>query len=278
MKRSIPLNYWSTIHPSKYIWVCLFAIAGLHLLRAGSLFGTIFGPLLPQSPWLYNPLSYHTQQYVLDPDWHALALRVAQQRRQRPDQVSLEDLRKLRSTSGSPKTEGRRNDDETQQDEDLDQETLREVESPEGSIEVDDRTQDDSHKTTDLGRSEDSVAEQDSPRISLTRCDLDTEDNTSTRDGFRESSKRLRPSIENLNESEVQIDIGHVSRRSDLTVKIRLEGSVDLSTKRGCQDKENVGQDLTTTRRKDDDVEVEREIVGPKKDRSPKPRHVWRPY
>ena len=254
--------------------------SGLHFLRAtGSLFGSLFGPLLPQSTWLYNPLSYHPQQYIMDQDWQVLALRMAQQRRQRPDQTNLEDLRKLRSAStspgGSPKSERRRNGAEGQQDDDIDHDTLREVESPDGSIEVDDRNDNQERRLTDLARSEDSLIDQDSPRIS---GDLDLDDNNSTRDGFTEASKRLRPSIENLNDSDVQADLEPVARRSDLTVKIKLEGTVDLSTKRGCQDKENVGQDLTTTRRKDDEVEVERESVRPRTDRSPKPRHVWRPY
>ncbi|XP_043279867.1 uncharacterized protein [Venturia canescens] len=250
---------------------------------SGSLFDSIFGPLLPQSPWIYNPLSYPPQQYIMEPEWYAFTLRSAQQRRQRQDQASLEDLRKLRSSSASPsddpKVERRRNGVEIHEIENGNGETLRETESPDGSIEVDDRHDDQDQNTTDLARSEDSLAEADSPRISpLEDEEVHLGDNTSTRESFREASKRLRPSIENLNDSEVQLELDHVTRRGDLTVKIRLEGTVDLSTKRSCQDKENVGQDLTTTRRKDEEVDVERELVRPRKDRSPRPRQVWRPY
>lgn len=253
----------------KKLIVYLLSVTGLHLLGAtGSIFGSIFAPLLPQSSWLYNPL-YHTQQYILEPEWHALALRMAQQRLQRPDQTRLEELRKLRSSSDSPgsstKDEERRGDEQSV----LHRSAL---DSPDDSIEVDDTH--DQELNRDRVRSDESIAEQDSPRISPTRSDL--EDAASTDVTFQETSIRLRPSIENLNDSELQIDQDQIPRRGDLTVKIRLEGTVDLSTKKG-QDKENVGQDLTT-RRKDDGIDVEREAVRPRRERSPKPRQVWRPY
>ncbi|KYM99539.1 Protein lozenge [Cyphomyrmex costatus] len=243
---------------------------GLHLLGAtGSIFGSIFAPLLPQSSWLYNPL-YHTQQYILEPEWHALALRMAQQRLQRPDQARLEELRKLRSSSDSPesstKDEERRGDD---------QGALRRsgLDSPDDSIEVDDKNDQDLNR--DRIRSDESIPEQDSPRISpIERSDL--EDAASTDATFQEASIHLRQSIENLNDSDLQIDQDQIARCGDLTVKIRLEGTVDLSTKKG-QDKENVGQDLTT-RRKEDGIDVEREAIRSRRERSPKPRHVWRPY
>ncbi|XP_050450121.1 uncharacterized protein LOC126850812 [Cataglyphis hispanica] len=242
---------------------------GLHLLGAtGSIFGSIFAPLLPQSSWLYNPL-YHTQQYILEPEWHALALRMAQQRLQRPDQARLEELRKLRSSSDSPESSTK--DEERRAD---DQGILRRsgLDSPDDSIEVDDRNDQDLNR--DRVRSDDSILEQDSPRISPIRSDL--EDAVSTDATFQEASIHLRQSIENLNDSDLQIDQDQVARRGDLTVKIRLEGTVDLSTKKG-QDKENVGQDLTT-RRKEDGIDVERESIRSRRDRSPKPRQVWRPY
>ncbi|XP_063985001.1 runt-related transcription factor 2-like [Diachasmimorpha longicaudata] len=236
-------------------------LQGLHFLRAHPLFGSIFAPLLPQTPWLYNPLSYHPPQYLVESDWHKLAVHM-QQRLQRPDQANLEDMKQLRSTSGSPSVSSR--DERRREDGDA----LRDTESPDGSIEVDDRNEQD---PIFEGRSEDSLQEQESPRNSPVRSDMED----SVKEDFRDTDKRLRPSIENLNDIDSQNEDQGV-RRNDLTVKIRLEGTVDLSTKRG-QDKENVGQDLTT-RRKEDDVDVERETVRPRKDRSPKPRHVWRPY
>ncbi|XP_076182278.1 uncharacterized protein LOC143154234 isoform X1 [Ptiloglossa arizonensis] len=236
---------------------------GLHLLGAtGSIFGSIFAPLLPQSSWLYNPL-YHTQQYILEPEWHALALRMAQQRLQRPDQARLEELRKLRSTSNSPETGLK---EEKQQDDDQDVLRRSGLDSPDGSIEVDDRNDYDQNR--DRVRSDESLPEQDSPRISPVRSDAD--DAT-----FQDTSVHLRPSMENSNDQEATSD-EQIPCRGDLAVKIRLEGTVDLSTKKG-QDKENVGQDLTT-RKKDDDTDVERDGVRPRRERSPKPRHVWRPY
>ncbi|XP_033335791.1 uncharacterized protein LOC117226002 isoform X1 [Megalopta genalis] len=240
---------------------------GLHLLGAtGSIFGSIFAPLLPQSSWLYNPL-YHTQQYMLEPEWHALALRMAQQRLQRPDQARLEELRKLRSTSNSPETGLK---EEKQRDGD-DQDVLRRsgLDSPDGSIEVDDRNE--YEQTRDRVRSDDSLPEQDSPRISPARSDAED----GTNDASFQNSVHLRPSMENSNDQETTTSDDQLPRR-DLSVKIRLEGTVDLSTKRG-QDKENVGQDLTT-RKKDDDTDVERDAVRPRRERTPKPRHVWRPY
>ncbi|XP_034951507.1 uncharacterized protein [Chelonus insularis] len=233
---------------------------GLHLLRANSIFGSLFAPFLPQSSWLYNPLSYPAQQYIIEPDWHTLALRMAQQRLQRPDQASLEDLRKLRGTSTSP---GDSSKDDKRKESDVD--ALRETESPDGSIEVDDRNEQD--PKVEL-RSEDSL-QTDSPRGS-SRNDLDDNIN----EDLKETENRLRPSVENLNDF-VDVLSDDQLRRGDLTVKIRLEGTVDLSTKRS-QDKENMGQDLTT-RKKEDDID-ERETVRPRKVRSPKPRHVWRPY
>jgi len=228
---------------------------------------------LPQSSWLYNPL-YHTQQYILEPEWHALALRMAQQRLQRPDQARLEELRKLRSSSDSPesstKDEERRGDDQGGS-----RRSGRLDDSPDDSIEVDDRNDQDLNR--ERTRSDESLPEQeDSPRISPIRSDV--EDAASTDVTFKEAASiRLRPSMENLNDSELQIDQEQIDRRrGDLTVKIRLEGTVDLSTKKG-QDKENVGQDLTT-RRKEDGIDVEREAIRSRRERSPKPRQVWRPY
>lgn len=245
-------------------------VTGLHLLGAtGSIFGSIFAPLLPQSSWLYNPL-YHTQQYILEPEWHALALRMAQQRLQRPDQARLEELRKLRSGSDSPESSTK--DEERRGDE---QGVSRRsgLDSPDDSIEVDDRNDQDPNR--ERVRSDESLPEQDSPRISPIRSDL--EDAASTDATFQETSIRLRPSIENLNDSELQTEQDQIAaRRGDLTVKIRLEGTVDLSTKKS-QDKENIGQDLTT-RRKEDGIDVERETVRPRRERTPKPRQVWRPY
>ncbi|XP_026667115.1 runt-related transcription factor 1-like isoform X2 [Ceratina calcarata] len=228
---------------------------GLHLLGAtGSIFGSIFAPLLPQSSWLYNPL-YHTQQYVLEPEWHALALRMAQQRLQRPDQARVEEMRKLRDNSSSPesalKEEKRRDEDQGV--------LRRSLDSPDGSIEVDDRNE------NDLNRDE-SIQEQDSPRISSVRSDMED-----TNASFQDASVHLRPSVDNSNDQDGSE--GHISRRD---LKIRLEGTVDLSTKKG-QDKENVGQDLTT-RKKEDDTDVEKDAVRGRRERSPKPRQVWRPY
>lgn len=240
------------------------------MLRANSLFGSIFAPFLPQSSWLYNPLSTYQQQYILDPDWHTLALRMAQQRLQRPDQASLEDLRKLRSSSDSPQADGDASKDgrpdadgDQDVDADADPDPGRDLDSPDGSIEVDDR-HDQDPKVEEV-RSEDSL-QADSPLLS-NRSDRDN----SIKDDETFLAKRLRPTVENLNEDLED----HPEHRHDLTVKIKLEGTVDLSTKRNS-DKENMGQDLTT-RKKDEDID-ERESVRPRKDRSPKPRHVWRPY
>lgn len=192
---------------------------------------------------------------------------MAQHRLQRPDQARLEEFRKLRANSGSP--EGSSKEERRRESEDQE---ARETESPEGSIEVDDRNDQD---TKSRARSEESLPEQESPRISPVRSDQD--DNTYKDLADREASIRLRPSLENLNESEVHDqDQTNVSCCGDLSVKIRVEGTVDLSTKRG-QDKENMGQDLTT-RRKEDDMETEREPIRSRRDRSPKPRQVWRPY
>ncbi|CAK9833524.1 Protein lozenge [Anthophora retusa] len=225
---------------------------GLHLLGAtGSIFGSIFAPLLPQSSWLYNPL-YHTQQYVLEPEWHALALRMAQQRLQRPDQARVEEMRKLRDGSSSPESG-------------LKEEKRRDLDSPDGSIEVDDRNELDPNR--DRVRSDESLPEQDSPRISPIRSDVEDTADAVT---FQDASVHLRPSIENSNDQENEEQI---SRRD---LKVRLEGTVDLSTKKG-QDKENVGQDLTT-RKKEDDTDVERDGIRGRRERSPKPRQVWRPY
>ncbi|CAK9817322.1 Protein lozenge [Anthophora quadrimaculata] len=225
---------------------------GLHLLGAtGSIFGSIFAPLLPQSSWLYNPL-YHTQQYVLEPEWHALALRMAQQRLQRPDQARVEEMRKLRDGSSSPESG-------------LKEEKRRDLDSPDGSIEVDDRNELDPNR--DRVRSDESLPEQDSPRISPIRSDVEDTADAVT---FQDASVHLRPSIENSNDQENEEQI---SRRD---LKVRLEGTVDLSTKKG-QDKENVGQDLTT-KKKEDDTDVERDGIRGRRERSPKPRQVWRPY
>lgn len=246
-----------------------FHPTGLHLLGAtGSIFGSIFAPLLPQSSWLYNPL-YHTQQYVLEPEWHALALRMAQQRLQRPDQARVEEMRKVRGGSSSPESalkEARRRDDEDQ-----DEAVRGRSDSPDGSIEVDDRNEQDPSR--DRARSDESAAGQDSPRISPVRSE-DTED-TTTDATFQDGTVHLRPSVENSNDRE-ESGVGNdeIPRR-DLKIH-RLEETVDLSTRNKGQDKENVGQDLTT-KRKEEDTSVEREIRG-RRERSPKPRQVWRPY
>lgn len=131
--------------------------SGLHLLGAtNSLFGSIFAPLLPQSSWLYNPL-YHTQQYILEPEWHALALRMAQQRLQRPDQARLEDLRKLRGSSASP--------EDVSKDK---EEASRDLDSPDGSIEVDD-SEEPKPKIERRSQSEESLEQDSSPRTSPIR-------------------------------------------------------------------------------------------------------------
>lgn len=247
---------------------------GLHLLGAtGSIFGSIFAPLLPQSSWLYNPL-YHTQQYVLEPEWHALALRMAQQRLQRPDQARVEETRKVRAGSSSPESALREAKTRRDDEDDRDPARVRSgPDSPDGSIEVDDRNEQESGK--DRARSDESVGGQDSPRISPVRSD--TEDTTADATAFQEDgTAHLRPSMENSNlDQEVLATDGHqVSRRES---KIRLEvGTVDLSTKNKGQDKENVGQDLTT-KRKEEDTEREAVVRG-RRERSPKPRQVWRPY
>ncbi|XP_014207881.1 uncharacterized protein LOC106638979 [Copidosoma floridanum] len=234
---------------------------GLHLLGAtNSLFGSIFAPLLPQSSWLYNPL-YHTQQYMLEPDWHALALRMAQQRLQRPDQSRLEDLRKLRSESeDSPEDENK-------------EEGSRDPDSPEDSIDVDDTDDEPKSKMVRRSQSEESL-EQESPRTSPSRKNLELSQEEST-------SGRLRPSLENIHEHEHEFsDNQDSSNQRGLKIKIRVEGSVDLSTKSRTKDKENVGQDLTiSTKRKDEEVEMtDRETIRARRERSPKPRQVWRPY
>lgn len=207
---------------------------------------------------------------MLDPEWYALALRMTQQRLQRPDQARLEELRKPRGSEDSPEDGAK---DEKRRDPD-DQDILRRsgLDSPDGSIEVDDRN--DLEQNRDRIRSDESLPEQDSPRISPARSDV--EDATSTEATFQDGSVHLRPSLENSNDQETASDHEQHSRRGDLTVKIRLEGTVDLSTKKS-QDKENVGQDLTT-RKKEDDTDVERDSVRPRRERTPKPRQVWRPY
>lgn len=227
---------------------------------------------MPQSSWLYNPL-YHTQQYVLEPEWHALALRMAQQRLQRPDQARVEEMRKVRAGSSSP--ESALKEAKTRRDDEDDRDPARGrsgLDSPDGSIEVDDRNEQESNK--DRVRSDESLGGQDSPRISPVRSD--TEDTTADASAFQEDGTvHLRPSMENSNlDQEVASD--QISRRDS---KIRLEvGTVDLSTKSKGQDKENVGQDLTT-KRKEEDTGVEREaVVRGRRERSPKPRQVWRPY
>ena len=190
---------------------------------------------------------------------------MAQQRLQRSDQARLEDFRKLRANSASP--EESLKEDRRQESEDQ-----RESESPEGSIEVDDRNDQD---TKSRARPEEYLLEQDSPRMSPVESDQDDTFPRNFTD--KEASIRLRPSLENLNESELHDqDQTTVSCRGDLSLKIRVEGTVDLSTKRG-QDKENVGQDLTT-RKKEEDMEPERESIRSRRERSPKPRQVWRPY
>lgn len=188
---------------------------------------------------------------------------MAQQRLHRPDQARVEEMRKLRGSSSSPESALK---EEKRQDDDQDVLHGSALDSPDGSIEVDDRTDPDLNR--DRVKSDDSLPEQDSPRVSPVRSDVeDTTDAT-----FQDASVHLRPSVENSNEQEIASD-EHISRRD---LKIRLEGTVDLSTKKG-QDKENVGQDLTT-RKKEDDTDVEKEAVRGRRDRSPKPRQVWRPY
>ncbi|XP_014227448.1 mucin-19-like [Trichogramma pretiosum] len=254
---------------------------GLHLLGAtNSLFGSIFAPLLPQSSWLYNPL-YHSQQYLLEPEWHALALRMAQQRLQRPDGHSssrLEDLRKFRAAAAASATD---NDDVSNRadDETADRDRDKDRDSPESSIEVDDSDE----PRPKLARSSQSDESLDSPKMSPSRTDSEI--------ALEDSSSRLRPSFENLNEPDHGTQLDQLDESSHhhhhhcggLTVKIRVEGTVDLSTKTRShhRDKENVGQDLTTSRRKEDDivdVVMDRETMRPRKEKSPKPRQVWRPY
>lgn len=128
-----------------------FNFSGL-LGATNSLFGSIFAPLLPQSSWLYNPL-YHTQSYILDPEWHAIALRMAQQRFQRPDPARLEELRRLRADSASSPEEASKEKDDDEG---------RDLDSPEGSIEVDD--DDDEPKVISEGS-----PERDTPGTSPTR-------------------------------------------------------------------------------------------------------------
>ncbi|XP_011497248.1 PREDICTED: uncharacterized protein LOC105361694 [Ceratosolen solmsi marchali] len=235
---------------------------GLHLLgTSNSLFSSILAPLLPQSSWLYNPI-YHTQQYILEPEWHALALHMAQQRLQKPDLSRLEDLRKLRDNSNSPEDKSK-----------YKEETSRDLDSLDGSIEVDD-SEGPRPKIEHCSQSEESL-EQDSLRISPVRNDNEC---------FQEETMgRLRPSLENGNDYGYITQLNHQDQinQCDLNVKIRMEGTVDLSkkTRTQHQNKENVGQDLTTTKRKEEEVEIaERQATRHRKDRSPKPRQVWRPY
>ena len=159
--------------------------------------------------------------------------------------------------------------EEKQRDDEQDPFPRSGLDSPDGSIEVDDRNEHDPNR--DRARSDESLPEQDSPRISPVRSDLE---DVTTDVTFQDASVHLRPSMENSNDQETFSD-EQISRR-DLAVKIRLEGTVDLSTKRG-QDKENMGQDLTT-RKKEEDSEVERDEVRARRETSPKPRQVWRPY
>lgn len=95
---------------------------------------------------------------MLEPEWHALALRMAQQRLQRPDQSRLEDLRKLRSES----------DDSIHEDE-IKEDTSRDLNSPEvSSIEVDDTDDESRPKIAKRSMSEESL-EQLSPMTSPAR-------------------------------------------------------------------------------------------------------------
>ncbi|XP_024942491.1 uncharacterized protein LOC107269426 isoform X2 [Cephus cinctus] len=269
---------------------------GLHLLGAtNSLFGSIFAPLLPQSSWLYNPL-YHTQQYILEPEWHALALRMAQQRLQRPD-ARLEDLRKLRRSSASPEGDHTEKRVELEELDEPEVSQLRHTESPDGSIEVDDaidrrigvtdenpESQEIRKRERVVSESESLLLEQESASRGSARSD---EDEIVSRDESRDSeSARLQPSsADNLQDPEVPVSGNDRDRRErndvGATAKVRIEESVDLSTKRS-QDKENMGEDLSTgqdlsmTRRKDE--EVDRESLRPRRERTPKPRQVWRPY
>jgi runt-related transcription factor len=130
--------------------------AGFHLLGAtNSLFGSILAPLLPQSSWFYNPL-YHTQQYILEPEWHALALRMAQQRLQKPDQSRFQDFRKL-CDSGSCSEDTTKSKDEA----------FCDLGSPDDSIEVDD-SEESKSKIERCTQSEESL-EQNSPNMSPDR-------------------------------------------------------------------------------------------------------------
>lgn len=188
---------------------------------------------------------------------------MAHQRLQRPDQLSrLEDLRKV------PKLE----------------ETEDPTDSPdEGSIEVDD--DDDDLPPTKIQR-----------RFSRSPSAASEDSKNST----DEEPAKLRSNLGNLKEHEQEQHNNNNSsnnnnnnnqvieqkRNAGLSLKIRVEGTMDLSTKRNNnQDKENVGQDLTTTaRRRDCEAVVEvggdREstTTRQRRDRSPKPRQVWRPY
>lgn len=179
---------------------------------------------------------------------------MAQQRLQRPDQARLEDLRKIRGESGSPesnsKFENRHDSDDAQ----------REAPSPDGSIEVDDHQ------------------EQEEKKDSEESLEGSPSDSPAFRDNEKGLAIRLRPSLDNSNEPDGQDEQEPMLGKS-LTVKIRLEGSVDLTTKRG-QGKENVGQDLTTRRKEEGEKEGgEKDALrGSRRERSPKPRQVWRPY
>ncbi|KAJ8686721.1 hypothetical protein QAD02_022515, partial [Eretmocerus hayati] len=258
-----------------------------------SLFGSIFAPLLPQSSWLYNPL-YHTQQYILEPEWHALALRMAQQRLQRPaleQQARLEDLRcKLRASSDSPVPDEDDADDTVNTKEkfnttiEISGDDKRRVDSsPEGSIDVDDDDDEYDEPRTKIERRErsDESLDRDSP--STTPSNRGNEDKRIAHRSPERSNDSLQCSMQPTQSEQVS---SHNQQQHGLTVKIRVEGTVDLSTKssRTCQqqDKENVGQDLTTASsrsRKEGEVELgDRDAVRLRRDRSPKPRQVWRPY
>lgn len=219
---------------------------------------------------------------------------MAHQRLQRPD-IRLEELRELRGSIGSPdgsSKDGPAREEERLEDRDGEErEVTRDTVSPEGSIEVDDESD---RRIEGLSRihtvrkrertrsEEESSADQDSVKESsrkslrhISRSDDD--DATSTQEPHEELTIRLQTNVENVkNDTSLGNDLDH---RRDLTIKIRLEETVDLSTKRN-QDKENREEDLSrgqdlSMRRKE--AEVSSESKKSRREITP-PGQVWRPY
>ncbi|XP_046602901.1 uncharacterized protein LOC124296694 isoform X1 [Neodiprion virginianus] len=246
----------STHHPPHHHFQGLHpALLGPH----NPLFSSIFAPLVPhQSHWLFNQL------YQSQPEWHALALHMAHQRLQMPD-IRPGQLRKRRGSSGSP--DGSSKDDPQREEEVLEdrdgdveeRERSRDTDSPEGSIEVDD---------------ESDRRLEGASRIPIGR----KRDRTRSEDSSEELTICIQTNVNNFKEDlSVASDLDN---RTDLTIKIRLEETVDLSTKSN-HDKENREEDLSkgqdlTTRRKEEDVAT-REPKRSRRENTP-PRQVWRPY